>query len=707
MTKTQNSLDSIFYPKSIAVIGASQKKGTLSWELVNNLINYGYCGKIFPVNPKADSVHSIKSYNSVLDIEDTIDLGIIMLPREFVLQAVDEAGKKGIKSLMVITAGFREVGAEGAELENQLKAKLVKYKMRLVGPNCMGIINTQSRIRMNATFVHANPISGGIGFVSQSGALGAAVLGTLQQNDIGLAQFISIGNKADISGNTVLEYWANNDDIKVITVYLESFGDPRRFMELSREITKKKPVIVIKSAKTAQGIKAASSHTGALASSDTVVDALLEQGGVIRVNTTDEMFDIAKAFDKANIPLGNKVGILTNAGGPAILAVDECTRVGLTVKELTPLTQNKLREIAPREASVFNPVDILPPANAEVYARATKLMLADKNIDSLIVIIGPPLMLDTAQIAGAICEAAEGTKKTCMIVLMSQDDIIPKIREVSKSHPPIYRFPENAVRAISQMLGYKNWQDAERGDYVFFETDKRKVKKLLSKHKGKGSFYLNYNDISEILKAYGLPLVPSAEARTIDEAVLAAGKLKYPVVIKSMGKNLVHKSDAGGVEIDIHSETELIKAANRILTNLKEHNVFKYFEYFMLQPFISGGIETIMGVSTDDKAGHLIMFGLGGIYVEVFKDVKFKLLPIKDAEACDLIKSIKSYKLLNGIRGKKPVNKLYIKECLLRLSQLAEDFPELTEIDLNPFVFNTSKEECKILDARIRVNMQP
>jgi len=700
-----NTLDKIFYPKSIAVIGASTKQGTLSWELINNMINYGYQGKIFPVNPKADSVHSIKSYKSMMEIEDSVDLAIIMVAREFVLQAIDDCNKKKVEALLVITAGFKEMGEEGAEIERQLIEKVKKYKMRLVGPNCMGLINTNPAVKLNGTFVLGTPIPGGIGFVSQSGALGAAVLKTLQQNDIGLAQFVSIGNKADISGNTILEYWADNPDIKVITVYLESFGNPRRFMELTREITKTKPVIVIKSAKTKQGMRAASSHTGALASSDTVVDALLEQGGVIRVNTTDEMFDIAKAFDKAQIPKGNRIGILTNAGGPAILAVDECSRSGLIVNELSKTTQNKLRSIAPKEASVYNPVDLLPSANAEVYREATKLVLDDKNIDSVIVILGPPLMFDTVQIAKAICEAAEGTEKTCMIVLMSQDDIIPKLREVMSNHPPIYRFPENAVRAVGEMLNYKHWQESEKGEYILFETKKNKVRNILDGHKGKGSFYLDYADVTDILKAYGLPMVESVTAKNIDEAAEAAGKLRYPVVIKAMGKNLVHKSDAGGVQVDIHSEAELVKAANKIYESLRGHDALKHFEYFLIQPYLSGGIETIMGVSTDDKAGHLIMFGLGGIFVEVFKDVKFKLLPIKNVEACDMVRSIKSYKLLKGVRGKKPVDIDYITENLMRLSQLVEDFPEFTEIDLNPFVFNSAKEECKVLDARMKVDV--
>jgi acyl-CoA synthetase (NDP forming) len=570
----------------------------------------------------------------------------------------------------------------------------------------MGIINTRSDVRLNATFVRGTPIPGGIGFVSQSGALGAAVLKTLQQNDIGLSQFISIGNKADISGNVVIEYWRANPDVKVITVYLESFGKPRRFMELTREITKIKPIIAIKSARTAQGIKAASSHTGALASSDTVTNALFEQGGVIRVNTIDEMFDIAKAFDKACLPGGNRLGILTNAGGPAILAVDESTGCGLTVPQLTKASQKKLKAIAPAEAPVFNPVDLLPPASAELYASAARIMLKDPNIDSLIVILGPPLSLNTLEIAKAVCIASEDSSKTCMLVLMSQDDVIPCLRSEMPLHPPVYRFPENAVRAIGKMLDYKKWQEAEIGEIKHFDADKDSVRKILNKYKARGEIYMDFDDTGKILAAYGLPIIRSFKAENIEELAAHARKLNYPVVIKAMGGNLIHKSDVGGVETDIHTEGDLIKAAQSIMEKLKRHKKLNQFEYFLIQPYIRGGVETIIGVTRDTNAGHLIMFGLGGIFVEVLNDVKFKLLPIRNTEAKSLVRSINSYKLLTGIRGRKAVNIDYIEESLLRLSQLIENFPFFSEIDLNPFIFSDKKEECKILDARMKVLIQ-
>ena len=698
-----SDLDKFFYPKSIAIVGASSKQTSLSYELVNNMINYGYQGKIFPVNPKSDFVHSIKSYKTLTEIQDEVDLAIIMLPRDFVLPSIDDCIKKNVKAVVVITAGFKEVGAEGAELEKQLIEKIKEHNIRLVGPNCMGLINTHPNVKLNGTFVLGTPVPGGIGFVSQSGALGAAVLKTVEQNDIGLSQFVSIGNKADVSGNVVLDYWRDNPDVRVITVYLESFGNPKKFMQITREITKSKPVIVIKSAKTAAGMKAASSHTGALAATDTVVNAFLEQGGVIRVNTIDEMFNLAKAFDRATLPNGNRLGILTNAGGPAILAVDESERAGLTIPELSPETQAKLREFAPPEASVFNPVDLLPSATAEIYERATRLILEDENLDSLIVILGPPLMYDTVEIAHSICRAAKSSKKTCMLVLMSQDDIIPRLRVLDPEHPPLFRFPEDAARAIGEMLHHKQWRKIPIGDYKHFDVKKNIVKDILKSQTQKGEFYIDFADVCKILRAYGLPIISSCIAKDIPESVKCAKELGYPVVIKAVGKELVHKTEIGGVVIDIHNDTELTNAENKIISSLEAKGIKSKLEGFLLQPYMRGGIETIMGVFKDNKAGHLVMFGLGGIMVEVIKDVKFKLLPLTDIEAEMLVKSIQSYKLLTGIRGNPPVDIKYVEENLLKLSQLIEDFPEFTEIDFNPFVFAPEKDKCRILDARMKV----
>lgn len=697
-----NKFDGFFYPKSIAIVGASSKEKTLGWELMKNLLNFGFKGKIYPINPKAEIINGIKAYPNLTAVENNIDLAILMVAKQYVLSSIDDCAKKNVKNIIVITAGFKEVGEEGIEMEKLLMEKIHNYGMRMVGPNCMGIINTKDSVMMNGTFIQGEPNPGGIGFISQSGALGAAVLKILKLKDVGFAQFLSIGNKADVDETDILEYWRDNKDVKVITLYLESFGDARKFMETAKTVTKHKPVIAIKAARTAAGMKAASSHTGALASADTVVDAIFEQSGVIRVASVDELFDLAKSFDRTILPKGKRVGILTNAGGPAILTVDEAQNSGLDVPVLSIDTQNNLKEICVPEAAFTNPVDVLPPATAEVYGKATEIMLSDDSVDAGIIIIGPPLMHDTLEIGKRICEAATKSGKCATVVLMSQDDIIPKLAEAVPGHPPIFNNCEAAAKAIGQMYKYKLYKEKEEGKYVKISGKKKIVIDIFAKYKNNET-YLLFDDVVEILKAYELPIVESFFASNVQESVDIADKIGYPVVIKVAGKKLVHKSDVGGVVVDIKNLEELIQAENKVIAGLKEKGIADQLEGFTLQPFIKGGTETILGVMKDSKAGHLVAFGMGGIMVEVMKDVKFKLLPVNDMEAEELIKSVNAYKILKGVRGNPPVDLEFVKENILKLSQLISDFPEITELDLNPFVFSHLKDRSKILDARIKV----
>lgn len=694
--------DGFFYPESIAIVGASSKEKTLGWELMKNLLKFGYKGKIFPVNPKADYIQNVKVYSSLTAIEYDIDLAIIMVAKQFVLASIDDCIKKNVKNIIVITAGFKEVGEEGKEMEKLLLEKIHKHNIRMVGPNCMGIINTKPGVMMNGTFVQGEPNPGGIGFVSQSGALGAAVLRILKNKDVGFAQFLSIGNKADVDENDLMEYWRDNEDVKVITLYLESFGNARKFMETAKTVTKKKPVIAIKAARTAAGMKAASSHTGALASADAVADAIFEQSGVIRVSSVDELFDLAKSFDRTVLPEGNRVGILTNAGGPAILTVDEAHNSGLQVPDLSASTRDKLHEILVPEAAFLNPVDVLPPATAEVYGKATGIMLADENIDAGIIILGPPLMHDTLEIGKSICKTAMNSGKCVAVVLMSQDDIIPKLADAVPGHPPIFNNCEAAAKAIGQMHKYKIFREKIDGTFKSFSKEKKAVEDVLKKYKNKET-YLDFDDVVKILKAYELPIVESYFARNVQESVDMADKIGFPVVIKVAGKKLVHKSDVGGVVVDIKNLEELIQAENRVIAGLKEKGIDNHLEGFTLQPFVKGGTETILGVMKDSNAGHLVAFGMGGIMVEVMKDVKFKLLPVNNLEAEELIKSVNAYKILKGIRGNPPVDLEFVKENILRLSHLVIDFPQIDELDLNPFVFSHLKDRCKILDARIKI----
>lgn len=697
----KSNLNKFFYPKSIAVIGASTKKGSLSWELINNLIKFGYRGRIYPINPKAEVIHCLKVYKSVTEIKEKIDLAIIMVSRNLVLQAVDECFKRKIDSILLITAGFKETGKSGASLEDELIRRINIYKMKLVGPNCMGIINMEEDVSMNATFVKNYPIKGSIAFVSQSGALGAAVLALLENKDIGIVHFVSIGNKADITENEVMEYWKNNDVIKVITVYLESFSNANNFLNLAREVTKIKPVIAIKAARTSSGQKAASSHTGALASSENVVNTIFKQSGVIRVDTVEDMFDLAKCFDRSNLPFGNRLGILTNAGGPAILAADEADKWGLTLPTLSNETVNKLKEFAPEEASLNNPVDLLPPATAEMYAKATELILKDENIDSLIIILGPPLMLDTLEIAKAISDATKTSNKTSIIVLMSQDENIAKLSKLDKNHPPILNSAESASRCIGRMFEYKLWKELKAEKFIKYDDNKIKTAKHINILK-KGEYYLDSETTFKILETYGFPMIETKIAKDLQESISIAENMGFPLVIKAEAKGLVHKTEAGAVVTDIKSIEELVQSENLILSRLKERGLEKDFIGFLMQPHFKGDIETILGAFKDESAGHLIMFGIGGIFVEVYKDTSFRIAPVSSRDAENMINSIKGNKILSGIRGKKPVNKDFIKENILRLSSFVCDFPEFIEIDFNPFVVSNEKDKCKILDARIK-----
>jgi len=697
-------LGKFFYPKSIAVIGASSKQGTLGYELLGNLIKFGYNGKLFPVNPKADAIHSIKSYKSITEIKDEVDLAVIMLAKHLVLQAIDDCGKKKIKSVIVITAGFKESGEEGVKLEKDLISKVKKYGMRLVGPNCMGIINTKGDVMMNGTFIKGTPVAGGIGFVSQSGALGAAVLKIIEKYDIGFSQFVSIGNKADVDENDLIEYWRDNPDVSVITAYLESFSDVRRFLEVSKSVTKSKPVIAIKAAKTSAGMKAASSHTGALASADTVAQTLFEQSGVIRVDSVEDMFNLAKAFDRAKLPSGRRLAVLTNAGGPAILTVDEAARCGLEVPDLSEKTKKRLREIVLPEASVNNPVDLLPPATAEVYGKAAEIILQDENVDAGVLILGPPLMFDTVEITKQICDAANKSGKCAIVVVMSQDEIIAEVAKQMPQHPPLFNSAEKAAWVIGEMYKYKLWREKPHGKIKTFNTNTKGVKAILNKQK-KGEYYLDFDKVCEILNHYKLPIIETRISKNVQQSIYDANKIGFPVAAKVFGRELVHKSDVGGVALNIQDEEELINTESRIIAGLKEKGIESKLEGFIIQPFtkIEDGVETILGAVKDEKAGHLLMFGLGGIFVEVFKDVKFKIAPLSDIDARDKITSIRSYEILKGVRGKKAVDVEFLAECILKLSKLVTDFPEFTEIDLNPFVISHNWKKSKILDARMKV----
>jgi acetate---CoA ligase (ADP-forming) len=707
--KKDLGLDAIFRPKSIAIIGASRKKGSIGREILHNLIESEFAGSIFPINPHADFIHSIKCYPSIAAVPDDVDLGIIVVPKELAVQALDECGKKGVKGIIVITAGFREVGGKGIEREDELVKIFNKYKMRMVGPNCMGVLNTDPAVSMNATFAPTFAKDGNIGFLSQSGALGVAILQHAEDLNLGISMFVSVGNKVDLSGNEVVEYWAQDDRTKVILLYLESFGNPGKFTQLAREIVKTKPIIAVKSGRTMAGARAASSHTGALAGLDVGTHALFEQCGVLRVNTVDRLFDLAQAFSRQPIPTGKRVAILTNAGGPGIMATDAVISVGLQMAQFKSETVDELASFLSTEASLHNPVDMVAHANAENYYKSLKVILKDENVDSVIVIFVHPVYVDAKKIAASIIEASKlQNGKPLLCVFMGKKDEASGIEELQQAGLPTYLFPESAAITLASMEKYNRIKNRPEGKKINFKDIKKDIaKNIFDQVLAENRERLTDLEVSKVLAAYGIPMPKFVLVKSLEETVQVTEHHNYPVALKLIAPEVVHKSDVGGVILDLHNEAELVRGFMRLKENLsKLPKPLKNYEV-MVQEMVKGGKELIMGMSYDPAFGPLIMFGLGGVYVEYLKDVNFRINPLTDLDAREMVTTLKGYKLLEGVRGEKGVNLDRINETLLRISQLIADFPCIKEMDVNPYMAFPEADKCAALDARIAVHHPP
>jgi acetyl coenzyme A synthetase (ADP forming)-like protein len=696
-----SSLDYIFKPRSIAVVGAGRTPGSIGHEVLHNLVSYHFNGMIFPVNPSARFIHSMKSYRSVLEIPDDVDLAVIVVPRELVPLVIEDCGRKGVKGVVMITAGYSETGAEGRKLEDELVTQVGKYGMRLVGPNCMGIINTDPQVRVNATFASAKPQRGNVGFISQSGALGNAILEHATEIHLGLSSFVSVGNKSDISGNDLLEYWEHNDDVKLILMYLESFGNPGKFTALARRITKSKPIIAVKSGRTLAGARAASSHTGALAGMDVATDALFEAAGVLRVNTVEELFDLAQALAYQPIPKGNRVAIMTNAGGPGIMAVDAVVNQGLDVAKFSDRTMKALRQILPEKASFSNPLDMIASADENIYRKTLTLLLKDDGNDAAIVIFVHPITVDAREVANAIIDVSKKHKdKPILCCFMGRDTEGSGIDELRRNNIPVYLYPESAAMTLAAMVQYRRIKERPQGKLVHFkDVDTDKANKIINKVVKDGREWLTDREVQEVLSAYNIPLPKAQYVTSLAKAVEAADKIGYPVVLKAISPELIHKTDLGGVQVDIRSATEFRKAFRDMSNRLKGKKNLS----FLVQNMIKGGRETVMGISSDPTFGPLIMFGLGGIFVEVLKDVTFRIHPLTDLDANEMIDQLRGEKFLSGFRGEPPVDRKKIVEVLLRLSQLIGDFDNISEMDINPFLAFPDGAKSVVVDARVKL----
>lgn len=693
-------LDPLFRPSSIAVVGASRRSGTIGHQIVDNLLRHGYQGVIHPVNPSARAVHGVRAWPDVASIPEPIDLAVIVVPKDHVASVVDDCGRAGVKALVVISAGFKEVGGAGVERENALMEQVRKYGMRLVGPNCMGLLNTEADVSMNATFAPTMPPPGHMSFMSQSGALGVTILDYAAEYGIGIHHFVSVGNKPDVSGNDLLEYWEDDPGTRVILMYLENFGNPRRFTRIARRVTRKKPVVVVKSGRTGAGARAASSHTGALAGTDLATDALLSQCGVLRADSVEELFDMAMAFEAQPVPRGERVAIVTNAGGPGIIIADACESAGLRVSPLSDETQARLRTLLPEEASVRNPVDMIASATGERYRDVLDAVLADPSVDAAVAAFVPPLGIRQIDVAAHIVDARAGhPDKPLLAVLMGREGLPEGKARLQEAGIPAYTFPESAARALAAMHRYHRWLERPLPEPTRFDVDGRAVASILDRARDEGRAGLLEHEALAALAAYGIPVVEHRVVADVDAAVAAAEEIGYPVVLKALSPEVVHKTDVGAVRVDLRGPDD-VAAAGRAIVEAVGEVAGARLEGILVERFERGGRETIVGVHSDPAFGPVVMFGLGGIYVEALSDVTFRIQPVSEQDAREMVDSIRGRKLLDGVRGEPPVDREGLVAVIQRVSQLVGDHPHIREVDINPLL--ARPDGALSLDARIR-----
>jgi len=695
----------------VAVIGASTRRGTIGGEIFHNLVSSGFEGPVYPVNPRVSSVQSVAAYPSIRDIPGPVDLAVVVIPQPAVQQAMEECAEKGVGAAVVISAGYKETGREGARAEAELKQLVREKGIRLVGPNCLGVLSTNPHVRLNATFAPVYPPEGSVAIASQSGALGVVILENVREYKIGISDFVSMGNKTDVSGNDLIEWWNEDPRTRVILLYLESFGNPRKFIRLARDIARRKPIVAVKSGRSQRGSSAASSHTGAMAGADAAVGALMAQTGVIRVDTVEELFHMAAFLAHQPVPAGNRVAILTNAGGPGILATDACDAWGLVVPDLAETTARGLREFLPPEASVKNPVDMIASASAENYERAVRILLADPEVDSLVVLFVPPLVTEARAVGQAIARGAEGTRKPVLACFLGRQGAPARLKSDGDMQIPSYAFPETAIRVLARAVSYGKWLGRPEGEERRFpEVDRGTVTRVLAEARtrlGSGGGWLSPGEVDAVLTAYGIGSTAFRVAPTPEEAVAAAGKLGYPVVLKLASDTLTHKSDLGGVRLDLRNEEDVRGAFASIRDAVEARGLGGEMQGVLVQSMVKEGVEVIAGMSRDPLFGPLVMFGMGGVQVELMKDVSFRIHPFTTQDAAEMIREVKGFPLLAGYRGAPAADVAALEEILLRLSRLAGDVPELEEMDLNPVKVLPRGRGCRTVDARIRLGAIP
>ncbi len=709
---TAASMRPIFKPRSVAVIGASRNPTAIGYRIMEGLVLNRFQGCIYPVNPKADVICSMKAYPSVRDLPEAVDLAVIVVPRDHVMKAVDDCAARGVRSLIVISAGFAETNEEGGALQDALVEKVRGYGMRMIGPNCLGVINTDPEHSLNASFSPIFPPPGRIAMTSQSGALGLAILALAKRLNLGLSTFVSMGNKADVSGNDLLQYWEEDEGTDVILLYLESIKNPGRFARIARRVARKKPIICIKGGRTAAGLRAASSHTAALAGGDAPVEALFRQTGVIRCDSLEEMFDLAAALGNQPLPAGNRIGIVTNAGGPGIMCSDTCEANGLIVPVLSQDVQDELASFLPSAAATGNPVDMIASAPKEHFRRTVETVLRSDDVDAVIVIYIPVGVAENEDIFDGIREgvaaarASDDKNKPVLACMMVEEGTTPPI-EVNGEKIPTYAFPEAPAHVMGKVAEYAAWLKEPPGVIPeFTDIDPYRAQDICRKAvEERGAGWLSAEETRDVLSAFRLPVGEGGVAKTADEAAAVAERIGYPVAVKLASLTIVHKTDMGGVALNLTNASAVREAFETIQQKLSDAGQLDAMEGVLVQPMVSGGVEVMVGVTSDPVFGPLIAFGLGGVHVEILADICFRVTPLTDRDADEMIHLIRGHRLLEGYRGHQPADIEAIKEILLRISLMVEEVPQITELDLNPIFALEPGKGCHIVDARIKVEL--
>lgn len=696
------SLEKFFGPKSVAVVGASQKKGKVGHEILTSLIGGGYKGEIFAVNQKADSIEGLKCYPTIESIGDVPELVIIVVPAAIVPSIMNQCAKVGVKSVVIITAGFKEVGKEGKHLEQQVVQIAKRAGIRVIGPNCLGVIVPANKL--NASFGGEMPAEGVTGYLSQSGALLAAILDMANANGIGFSKLVSIGNKADIDELDVIKALGSDADTKVIAGYLESITDGSAFVREAERISAHKPILLMKSGGTSAGAKAASSHTGSLAGSETAYECVFERAGIIRCSSIKQQFDCVAAFAYQQLPKGQSIAVITNAGGPGIVAADAIEHQGLTFAKLTDETIEKLSGKLPPAANLYNPIDVLGDALADRYEFALDVVLDDANVDIVLVLLTPQAMTETAATAeGIVRIARRKSAKPILACFLGAGKVAEAVKILQKGGIPQYDSPENAIATIKVMTDYVRWRSRPKRVVKLFGVNRRKVETIIERCLRQGNREIGEADSKEILEAYGFVTPKGSIATTAEQAANIAKQIGYPVVLKIWSPDILHKSDVGGVKVGLNSAQDVMDAFDLMMFRIPKRAPDANILGVLVQEMCRRGKEVILGVNRDPHFGPLMMFGMGGTMVEVLKDVSFYLAPLTAGEAKQMLVGTKTYQMLKGVRGEEGVNIDAIAEGLQRLSQLVTEFPQIKELDINPYVVGPEGMTPVAVDARITV----